>query len=247
MTHDDAYELLDSYVLGTLTPEEHRDVEVHLATNCPDCVRRLRELDDVCTNLAAGLPQHNPPAHLKGRVMSSVQAHSAPGRSSRSGQRINVGWLVAGLSVAAAVILFFQYQNAQRDIAELRRELTETQDVTDLLGMPGMSFADLEGVGPNEQAFGKVVVDPMRGEAVVFMYALPESPEGMEYQLWVMRDGQPTSVGTFTVNEDGSAMIMLDEIEEEEMPQFLVTIEPAGGRPAPTGMMYLTSPGIGNP
>ncbi len=245
MTHNDAYQLLESYVLGTLTTGEHRDVEVHLATNCPECAQRLKELDDVCANLARDVPQHDPPAHMKSNVMSSIEARSKSGTSSRPATRINLTWLVTGAAVAAAVIMFFQYQNAAREADNLRRELVETQDVTNLLSMPGMSFADLEGVGPNEQAFGKVVVDPMRGEAVVFMYALPENPEGMEYQLWVMRDGQPTSVGTFTVNEDGSAMIMLDEIEEEEMPEFLVTIEPAGGQPAPTGMMYLTSPGIG--
>jgi len=121
--------------------------------------------------------------------------------------------------------------------------LSETQDVTDLLSSPGMKFVDLQGVEPNTQSFGKVVVDSEKGQAIVYMYRLPMVPEGMEYQLWVMRDGKPTSAGLFTVTEDGQGVIMLDDmVNPAEIPTFLVTIEPEGGENVPTGMMYLTGP-----
>jgi anti-sigma-K factor RskA len=75
------------------------------------------------------------------------------------------------------------------------------------------------------------------------MYRLPETPEGMTYQLWVTREGKPTSVGMFSVGEDGMAMLTLNDLPDEgDMPTFSVTIEPAGGQPLPTGMMYLTGP-----
>jgi anti-sigma-K factor RskA len=75
------------------------------------------------------------------------------------------------------------------------------------------------------------------------MYRLPQTPEGMEYQLWVLREGKPTSVGTFTVAEDGSAMLKLKALPTPtEIASFEVTIEPEGGMPQPTGMMYLTGP-----
>ena len=127
----------------------------------------------------------------------------------------------------------------------LKKQLNDAQDVTNLLGSPGMQFVDLEGVDPNPQAFGKVVIDPDKGAAVVYMYALPQTPEGMEYQLWVMREGKPTSAGLFTVSNDGSAMLALEDLSDPNaINEFLVTIEPIGGEISPTGMMYLTGPNI---
>jgi hypothetical protein len=47
----------------------------------------------------------------------------------------------------------------------------------------------------------------------------------------------------FSVGEDGMAMLTLNDLPDEgDMPTFSVTIEPAGGQPLPTGMMYLTGP-----
>lgn len=131
----------------------------------------------------------------------------------------------------------------QEEIETMRRDLAAYEDATLLLGQPGMQFVDLNGVEPNAQAFGKVVIDPNRGTGIVYMYRLPQTPEGMEYQLWVLREGKPTSVGTFTVAEDGSAMLSMKSIPSPtEIASFNVTIEPVGGMPEPTGMMYLTGP-----
>jgi hypothetical protein len=47
----------------------------------------------------------------------------------------------------------------------------------------------------------------------------------------------------FTVNEDGGAMLALEELSDPgKIASFLVTIEPEEGQQAPTGMMYLTGP-----
>ncbi|MGH8004797.1 MAG: anti-sigma factor, partial [Limisphaerales bacterium] len=126
---------------------------------------------------------------------------------------------------------------------KLRQRLAEAEDVTSLLSSPGIQFVDLKGVDPNPQAFGKVVLDPEKGKAVVYMYRLPQTPQGKHYQLWVMREGKPTSAGVFTVAADGSAALKLDRLPEPDgFSSFLVTIEPEGGQIAPTGMMYLTGP-----
>ncbi len=135
--------------------------------------------------------------------------------------------------------------NRQQELETMRRDLAAYEDATLLLGQPGMQFVDLNGVEPNAQAFGKVVIDPNRGTGVVYMYRLPQTPEGMEYQLWVLREGKPTSVGTFTVADDGSAMLSMKSIPSPvEIASFNVTIEPEGGMPEPTGMMYLTGPDL---
>lgn len=240
MNHNEAYDQLESYVLGALTPDEQREVDAHLATDCGECRARVRELEDICVDLARSVPQHEPPAHLRKQILGSLGGGAS---TKAQPSHFNVGWLAAGVAAAAAFVLLF-HSFSQRDlITKLQRDLKEAQDVSGLLEAPGMRFVDLKGVEPNTQAFGKVVVDPKQGQAVVYMYRLPQTPEGMEYQLWVMRDGKPTSAGVFTVNEDGSAMLTLDDMpDDNNQPSFLVTIEPEGGQPAPTGMMYLTGP-----
>ncbi|MDZ4722927.1 MAG: anti-sigma factor [candidate division Zixibacteria bacterium] len=128
-------------------------------------------------------------------------------------------------------------------ISKLERDLHAYEDATVLLGQPGMKFVDLSGVEPNRQAFGKVVIDPIRGTGVVYMYQLPQTPEGKVYQAWSLRDGKPTSVGRFTVAPDGSAVLKMNSLPDpSHIASFQVTIETAGGEEQPTGMMYLTGP-----
>lgn len=128
-------------------------------------------------------------------------------------------------------------------LATLREQISRIEDFKELLNSPGSQFFNLSGVDPNPQAFGKVIIDPIKGNAVVYVYRLPEPPDCMEYQLWVVRDGKPTSAGVFTVKKDGSTVLKLDEIPDPEtIASFSVTIEPNGGQPVPTGMMYLIGP-----
>ena len=136
-----------------------------------------------------------------------------------------------------------QIARIHTEMMTLRKKLAETEDVTELIASPGTQFINLSGVDPHPHAFGKVVVDPIRGSAVLYVYQLPQPPDCMEYQLWVLREGKPTSAGVFKVGNDGSTVLKLNELSNpESIASFSVTIEPTGGLPTPTGMMYLTGP-----
>jgi anti-sigma-K factor RskA len=76
---------------------------------------------------------------------------------------------------------------------------------------------------------------------MLYVYRFPMAPEDKEYQLWGLRDGKPPiSLGMFTVSTDGTAMLNMETIPAgEEIVGFSVTIEPLGGMPEPTGMMYV--------
>lgn len=244
MDHREANELIESYAFGTLEAEQVRALEEHLESGCEECLARLREASELSVHLAQAVPQSDPPPVVEERLFRRIE-HS--GRQEGSGSVRKLQFPVWTVAAAAAIVLglatgsgLLIYQNEN-----LRHELTEAADVTALLNSPGMKFVDLSGVDPNPQAFGKVVLDPEKGAAVVYMYRLPQTPEGMEYQLWVMREGKPTNAGLFTVAPDGSAMLALEDLgNASEIDSFLVTIEPAGGQAAPTGMMYLTGPNV---
>jgi anti-sigma-K factor RskA len=242
--HKEAYELIESYAFGTLEAEQVPNLESHLASGCEECLARLREASELSVHLAQAVPQVGPPRKVEERLLRRIKESRPPTGADRVRRLQFPIWTVA----AAAVILlglatgtgYLVIQNGN-----LRHDLIEAADVTSLLNSPGMKFVDLSGVDPNPQAFGKVVLDPEKGAAVVYMYRLPQTPEGMEYQLWVMREGKPTNAGLFTVAPDGSAMLALKDLgNASEIDSFLVTIEPQGGQNEPTGMMYLTGPNV---
>ncbi|MBD3169952.1 MAG: hypothetical protein GF307_10750 [candidate division Zixibacteria bacterium] len=240
--HDRIYDLIESYVFGNLEPDEYSAVEQHLETGCEKCLSRMRELSGLSEKLAESVAQDEPPEHLKDNILRRTN----PGfNQSSSAASSGFNWIYAAAAVLV-VALGIAVFKLQSDKSELQADLAEAKDVTQLLESPGMKFVNLEGVDPNPQAFGKVVLDPNQGTAVVYMYRLPQTPEGMEYQLWVMREGKPTSAGMFTVTPEGEAVLALNDLPElDSIPKFLVTIEPEGGMETPTGMMYLTGPGSG--
>ncbi len=242
MKHEEVEELLVGHALGTLEPDEEATVEAHLAEGCDDCEGALRELTELTARLSYSVPQAEVSPSVKERLMASV-AGQKPKAASGSQRIWRMGWAAAGIAALIAVVIGLVALSLQEENRRVRRELAEASDITALLGAPGMQFVSLEGIEPNGQAFGKVVLDPDLGAGVVYMYRLPQTPEGMEYQLWVMREGKPTSAGVFTVTENGSAMLRMDELADPTgIASFQVTIESEGGEISPTGMMYLTGP-----
>ncbi len=243
MTHDDVQNRLEEYLLGDLPDDLDRQISQHLE-GCEDCRQALDDLNTASVALALQTPQTAPPEDLKSRILSHSTVDDKRVVSVDPRKRISRMWRPLTVAATIAVIAIGGYAWILRNkVNDLEQQLAETQDVTEILRAPGMKFLDLAGVAPNESAFGKVVIDAERGSAAVYMYRLPETPEGMTYQLWVTREGKPTSVGMFTVGKDGMAMLTLNDLPDEgKTPSFLVTIEPAGGQPLPTGMMYLTGP-----
>jgi anti-sigma-K factor RskA len=253
MEHKEAYELLEAYAFGTVEQEERAGVERHLDSECETCLERLREVAELSVRLAGAVPQRDPSPQVKERLFDQIH----PGRRRRSQKRRRqaLGWF-SGLAYMAAVVALVVWALGLRDdMNQLRTELIVSQnkisrmeqmfstysDAALLLGRPRTKLVDLDGVDPNPQAFGKVLIHPEETFGVIYVYRMPQAPEGMEYQLWMMRDGKPASVGVFAVLEDGSAVLRMDELPDpSSIAQFSVTIEPRGGRLEPTGMLYLT-------
>ena len=76
---------------------------------------------------------------------------------------------------------------------------------------------------------------------MVSVHGLPALSENQIYQLWAIAEGQaPVPAGLLTVNTTGSGSLNFKDLPENlSIAQFAVTLEPAGGVPAPTGAMHL--------
>lgn len=103
-----------------------------------------------------------------------------------------------------------------------------------------LKLIDLRGLEPSPAATGRIHLIPTERTAVFFGFDLPQSPAGRDYQLWVIRDGQPVDAGIFNPAADGRAVALVKAVPDiDHINAFAVTLEPKGGVPQPTGQMYL--------
>jgi len=254
MNHQEINEQLEAYAFGTTEGSETDAVDRHLEGGCESCIDRLRQLVELSARLAAAVPQRDPSPAVKERLLEKIRSGRQRQSRAPASRSHRFGWVLAAAASAAAIVLAVWSLGIREDLTALRSDLGASQQevvrlredmatyetATRLLGKPCTRLVDLAGVEPNPQAFGKVMLHPDERVGIIYVYRLPQTPEGMEYQLWFLRDGKPASVGVFSVSEDGSAVLKLPGLPDPKtIVEFQVTIEPLGGRTAPTGMQYL--------
>jgi len=110
-----------------------------------------------------------------------------------------------------------------------------------LLRVPNAKAVSLNGSDMAKQASGMLVYDVRTKKAWLYAMNLPECPSGTTYQLWAITD-TPVSVGTFHMDSGDTAHLLVGRVQEfTKAKKFAVSLEPSGGRPAPTGPIYLAS------
>lgn len=263
-------ELLPPYVLGALDEPEHTEFTEHLET-CPSCrddlARWQGDLAAVTEQVASNLPTVTPSAHTRARLLAQTKppvetTSHAPAPRPLPWATLAASLLAVVLSLAALSGRLFQQPPAQtagvfdrlrverleeelaRSSSEVRalREQVErlTLAVRTLSAPAGRSYV-LAGLGGAAGAGGATFVDPEMGRATFTAFGLAPAPAGKTYQLWWIADGQPVSAGVFEVDEAGTGGLTVDQVPEQPVDLWAVTVEPAGGVPQPTGEMVLKS------
>jgi hypothetical protein len=129
---------------------------------------------------------------------------------------------------------------ASADREQWQAALEQERRLRLLLGQAEARVARLEGRAAAPQARARVVWSPISREALLIADGLAQAPAGRTYQLWVIADAAPAPAGTFDVDVAGRALVRTHEVEAtEHVRTFAVTLEPAGGRAAPSGPMVL--------
>ena len=72
MTCQEFEELSGAYALDAVTSEEREAARAHLA-HCARCARHYQELRSVVALLALSVPQVDPPASLKERILMAIR------------------------------------------------------------------------------------------------------------------------------------------------------------------------------
>jgi anti-sigma-K factor RskA len=99
-----------------------------------------------------------------------------------------------------------------------------------------MRIVTLEGTDAAPDATGTLVLSENGEYGTLVVDGLPHLDAAHQYQLWLIKDGQRTDGGVFSVSYTGYGALEVSSPDPlSSYPAFGVTIEPAGGSPGPTG------------
>jgi anti-sigma-K factor RskA len=263
--HERMHELTGLYVLGAVTSAELGEIQAHLA-ECEACRSEVAALRPVAAGLAQMVPQVDPPAGLRERVIGSVTFRGAvSGEKAVAAPPARTApllpWLLAAASFAAAVALgayslqlrtrmsdldrqlrqaVTQAALAQQQVADARRATLDAGSQVAVLAAPDLVRFDLAGQPIAPAATARAFWSRSRG--LVFTTSnLPSPPAGRVYQLWVLTAaGPPISVGLLQPDSTGALTAVFQTPADIPPPtQVAVSDEPPGGVPAPTGMIWV--------
>ena len=237
--HEELKASAAGYVLGSLDPEERRAFESHLA-ECAECAAEVASLRPVVGALATAVPQVTPRADLRERILSGAapraeaDAHIHDRKSPAA-----LIWLPLAAAIIIAVGAGIYAVRLQRQIGELRGRFDQAQATTAVLAAPDLARIDLQGQQVAPDARARALWSRSRG--LVFTAAnLPPAPAGKAYQVWVVTAQAPISAGLLTPDPNGAGtQFYMTPADIAPPVAVAVTLEPAGGVPAPTGERYL--------
>lgn len=116
-------------------------------------------------------------------------------------------------------VMVANFKNAQENLNVLRDASNAT-----------FVMKAIEGRDPNYRA--DVHWDPKSTIAYLDVKSLPQAPQGMQYQLWALKDGKPIDMGVFNADDTQKELMDMGKIPGADA--FAVTLEKAGGVPSPT-------------
>ncbi|HUS00316.1 MAG TPA: anti-sigma factor [Chitinophagaceae bacterium] len=156
-------------------------------------------------------------------------------------------------AVAASIILLIgslilnytfynKYQTTSKDLEAAQQELQKQQQLADRMskerdvmsnGMPVV----LKGTEKSPDAVAKIYWVKNTGEVYVDPRNLPQTPSGMQYQLWAIVDGKPIDAGMISTENGFYHIQRMRSFGKADA--FAITLETKGGNPTPKGEMIV--------
>ena len=131
-------------------------------------------------------------------------------------------------------------ENADRKIAEAEQTARNAQTVSDVLAAPDLVRFNVTSGATTPRAYAQMLWSRSRG--LVFSGSrVPAAPAGTTYQAWLLTATEPVSAGLFVPDQAGRVMMVIQDPPRVPRPVIgvAVTLEPTGGRPAPSGPTLL--------
>ena len=210
---EDLHELAAPYSLDALSGGDRTRFEEHLGS-CEQCRAEVASFREAVTGLAFAAAGPPPPAELRELVLAAVRAEpqNVVRLSSRRSIAVSVAAAIAVAATAAAVAVGVWAESVHRSLQQERA-------VARVLGDPQARRISVQG------ATGSLIV--ASGGRAALAVALPTPPSGKTYEAWVI-DSRVHPAGLF------AGRTALLDVPVGRGAVVKVTLEPAGGVPAPT-------------
>lgn len=235
MTYEsEVHTLAIPYALHALPEYEVEQFQLHLET-CASCRDEIDDLHEVAARL--GLAEsRQPPEDLRRRVLDEIATvrplppvidDSTPKLPRPAVRR---WWPRIATGVAAALLVVVGVLTSV--IVDQSQRLDDDTALQAAIGRVAAAPDMSQATASTED--GKVIVMLSRAQdtAVVLPFGMETPPEGKDYQVWFMRDGQVRSAGLLPA-DDGSAR-PLSAGDLDDATAIGITVEPDGGSEQPT-------------
>jgi anti-sigma-K factor RskA len=249
------HDALPAFALGALDADEASQLISHVAA-CPACRDDVEAWGLVVAMLPYAVPLSDPPAHVKRRLLTMVEAAAQPGAAELSRGRLGRAqrWMGAAAAASLALALIFgllfmearRYagtltaQIGQRDqqISQMRGQLVrERQEAVFISADNTVGQPLARGQGG---AWGKMYMQPGSNHAVLVVYGLKQPEPGKVYQFWFATERNQVPSTTFTVGPEGMATVTLEApARVDAYAQVMVTLEQAPGSQTPSDEIVL--------
>ncbi|MBI5709192.1 MAG: anti-sigma factor [Candidatus Eisenbacteria bacterium] len=236
-------DLCAGYALDDLSAADRRRLEEHLEHGCAACEETIADCSSATVTLARSAPAGMPSRALRERVLIAAGSvrHPMP-----SPEPVGEGtravalepprrreWVSYALYMAAALLLYTALSQWHQG-SLLRRELAEARRWSPVMDAPGARFAEfrLTPAGAADLR-ARAAYDPGTRRAVL-VFENFKAPPGSEYELWAIHGTQPSALGLIRPDAAGRAVMRLEDAgDPRTLAAFAVSLEPAGGAPAP--------------
>ena len=237
MVHEDYKAMMPAYALSALDAQEERVFSQHLS-ECAECRDELAEWENTAAALALSASTAEPSPQVRERIMSAVRAEKVVQFPARRNAWTSLG----SLGAIAAAILFLALIAGIVVLWQQNRAMQRELEFARLVAAPGSKMTELAGTDQAAGATAKIAYDK-NGHAMLMASGLPPAPQGKEYQLWFIVGSKPPMPGKSFAPDSSGQGTLTDQVPQEAMESavFAITLEPAGGLPAPTGEIYLRS------
>lgn len=254
--------VLELYAMGALPQEEANSVAEALARH-PELRAELAEISAALQALSP-VQGKGPRPELRDKILASLPEQSAepasgnprPGgdnvipmdgaapRASASGASRYllaaslVGFLV---SASAALWLWSELSKTEEHLARNQALFEQTLDACNRAEQELHTLRNyhnhqvrMTSTGRMPGALAIVYWNPETKEVYLDPALMPQLPEGHQYQLWAIADGDSVNAGVFDPATPGHMPGLHRMHNVHEVKTFAVTVEPRGGSPAPT-------------
>lgn len=173
-------------------------------------------------------------------------------------KRMQYNWANAAMllvligSLAVNVMFWSQNNSAKTELASVKEQMADMQqqqselvaalDVykkeKDMMADTAMQSVQMKSMVPGHPMVATVYWNKSKGEAYLSMQKLPAPEKGKQYQMWVIQDGKPVSMGVIPMDmTEGNVAKLPMEVKDGQA--FAISLENVGGNPTPTQVYVL--------